>query len=287
MSPETKIDTNENRTPSFANIVRRIAEREIGKIYTMVPGRVESYDPAKQTATIKPLIRVPIPSTALDPDAGSDDQFTQELPSLPEIPVMFPRAKGATIYFPIYAGSLVMLIFSTFSLDKFHVTELSGGGTVDPQDIRRHHFSDAVAVPGFYPIAEPIPDLDDDDVRIILESQHNKRVEFGLGGDTGDIFLIPNDGSFVQSGKKEADEFGIMGETLKQYIDEKIVQAVNETYVKIKAVWTALKGHTHPYVDTPVGPSTTSPSADFVSIEDPTDLESPTDDILTEITKVS
>lgn len=272
-------DSQENRTPTLPNVLRRSVERMLRSVYTMIPGRVVSYDPETQKATITPLIRVPIPGASLDPNASSDDQFTEEIPDLVGVPIMFPRSKAARIYWPIYPDSLVMLVFSMYSLEKFLVTDMSTG-TVDPQDTRRHSLSDAVAIPGLYPFTDPIPDLDDDDVRIILESQHGKRVEIGLGGDTGDFFVIPD--NLVQLGEKQAQEPAVLGDTLKQYITDEITTAINAWYTTVKANHISLLAHIH----TDSLSSPTTPPTNLV-ITDPTDLVDPGDDILAEKVKVT
>lgn len=276
----TTIDVNENRTPSWGNMIRKFIDRANRSLYTMIPGRVEEYDAATQRATIQPLIRVPIPKASLNPDA-TDADLSEDLPQLTGVPVIFPRGVGVSIYWPIYPGSFVMLLCSMSSMENFLAAD--GSGTYEPQNVETHSLSDAVAIPGLFPREQPIENLDDDDIRITLESQHGKRVQIGLGGDTGDFFVIPD--NLVQLGEKNAAEFAARGESNKTYLIDEIVNAINDNHVKINAVWALLKTHTHPGVTS--GSAATSPSADFAAIQDMEDLNEPGDEILATKVKVT
>jgi hypothetical protein len=268
-----RIDTAENRTPRLPNAIKRFIDRALRNVYTMIPGRVEEYDAATQRATVQPLIRIPIPGPSLDPDAADGD-LSEDLPQLTGVPIIFPRSTGASIYWPIYPGTFVMLIFSMYSLEKFLAAD--GTGTYDPQDGNLHSLSDAVAIPGLFPREQVIENLDDDDARIILESQHGKRVEIGLGGDTGDFFAIPD--NLVQLGAKIGAEAAAMGESNKDYLTDEIVAAVNANHLKINAAMALIKTHVHPGVT--AGPASTGPSPTLAPIQDVVDLNDPGDELL-------
>ena len=205
-------DPQEDRSPSFAKVIREAIDRVLRSTYTMMPGIVTAWNPESQTVDVQPLIRFAFPGAVVGEDTTEEDLLT-DLPVLPGVPIVYPRSKYSRIYFRLDPGSKVMIVFSTFSLEKW----LAGNGaaTVDPQDVRHHDLSDAVVVPGLYPGAgDPIPDFDDADVRIINEPPNGLRTEVGLGGDTGDVWLIPSDGdAVVQLGAKEAAEAVLLGET--------------------------------------------------------------------------
>ncbi len=176
-----------------------------------MPGIVTAWNPDSQTVDVQPLLRHAFSGAVIDADTTEEDLLT-DLPVLPGLPIVYPRSKYSRIYFRLDPGSKVMLVFSTFSLEKW----LQGDGetTVDPQDVRKHDLSDAVAIPGLYPGAgDPIPDFDDADIRIINEPPGGSKTEIGLGGDTGDIFLVTETGSFVNLGDQSAAEAAVLGDT--------------------------------------------------------------------------
>jgi hypothetical protein len=202
----------DQRTPNLASVIRRAIESALRSTYTMMPGRVESFDPDTQTANVQPLIRYAFPGQTVNETTTEEDLLT-DLPVLPDVPILFPRSKSSTIYWRIDPGSLVMLVFGTFSLEKFLVSnaETIASGTIDPQDPRHHDLSDAVAIPGLYPEADPIANFDPADIRLINEPEGGPRTEVKLGGDTGDVALIVD--RYAQLGDEDADEFTLLGET--------------------------------------------------------------------------
>lgn len=119
-------------------------DRRLEELHTALPGRVESFDAAKQTVDVTPAVQ----SFALAED-GTRIAYT--LPVLADIPLVFPGAGGYRETFPVTAGDTVLLVFTEASLDVWQAQ----GGIVDPQDRRRHHISDVVAIPGLHPNPKP------------------------------------------------------------------------------------------------------------------------------------
>lgn len=135
-----------SETPTWAEVIRTALEASQAGLHVSTPGIVESYDPATQTATVKPTL--PRPSLTRDGYEFLD------LPVLPRVPVVFPRAGGFFLSFPVAKGDRVMLVFMDRSLDQW--IELGREG--DPRDGRTHDLSDAVALVGLYPVSEPLAD---------------------------------------------------------------------------------------------------------------------------------
>ena len=84
------------------------------------------------------------------------DGRTESLPVVPNVPIWFPRGGGAAITWPVKAGDGCMLVFAERSLDEWK----SGGGTVTPDDPRRHGLSDAVALVGLDSAASGSDDVE-------------------------------------------------------------------------------------------------------------------------------
>lgn len=102
------------------------------------PGRVQSYDPATQTADVVPLIRQQVPQ----PDGS---YVMEELPVVPSVPVIFQRTAEWGISFAIQPGDTVQLLVNTSAIGHWRV---GSGDVTDPGDLRRQHLAHAVAIPG-------------------------------------------------------------------------------------------------------------------------------------------
>lgn len=124
-------------TPDLTTVIAgAIAARTKG-LRVALPGRVETYDPTTQTCTVQPLLYEGV----ID-ETGT--RQAERLPVLVGVPVVFPGSGGFSVTWPIAAGDTVLVVFSSSSIDRW----LALGGEVDPIDDRRHHISDAIAIPG-------------------------------------------------------------------------------------------------------------------------------------------
>lgn len=122
---------------SFIEELRRwIIRRERG-LHCAMAGMIESYDPATCTATVKPLVSI-----------EHSEDLTEDLGVINEVPVVFPRSSDFIMSFPLQRGDGVLLVFADTSLDAWKAA--SKGQTVNPNDPRAHHLSDAVAIPGMF-----------------------------------------------------------------------------------------------------------------------------------------
>ena len=133
--------------------LRAAVESVMSELHVCLPGRVERYDHAEQRAEVKPLLR-----------RNYRDGEESDMPVIADVPVIWPRAGGASLTMPVQAGDGVLLVFADRSIDRW----LAQGGEVTPNDRRKHDLSDCVAIPGLVPFAsfgdvEP-PENNDDTV---------------------------------------------------------------------------------------------------------------------------
>lgn len=103
-------------------------------LHTHLPGIVESYDPAKQTAVVRPAIKTIF-----------RNRGPVELPHLVDVPVHFPRGGGFVLTFPVAKGDECLLAFSERAIDFWWAK----GGVQLPSEYRLHDLSDAFAFVGF------------------------------------------------------------------------------------------------------------------------------------------
>lgn len=134
-----------NQTPTLAGVIRMAIDSAQRSVYTALPARVESYDATSQTCSAQPVLL----GEYID-EAG--DRQTLRDPIIENVPVVFPSAGDFAITFPLSAGDTVLLVFSSRSLDKW----LIAGGEIDPNDGRRQHLSDAIAIPGLRALPDAI-----------------------------------------------------------------------------------------------------------------------------------
>ena len=103
------------------------------EIWTALPGIVESYDPARQTA----VVRLAVQGEITD-EGGYSSYMT--LPLLPNVPVEFPAGGGFTLTFPVKKGDECVV--------EFQARDISGwkqsGGMRPPLSGRMHDLTDAV-----------------------------------------------------------------------------------------------------------------------------------------------
>lgn len=132
--------------PTDAEIIRRALESRLADLWTAIPGKVVKYDSTTRTADVLPVVRRPI--------ATSEDELKHEdLPIIPNVPVLFPSGGGASITWPIVPGDFVQLLIQTLSPQQWR----QSGETSDPGDLRLHSLGNAVCVPGLMHNAQALP----------------------------------------------------------------------------------------------------------------------------------
>lgn len=119
--------------------------RSFAEMHTALPGRVKSYDATKQLATVQ---------VQLKREFDHVDGTMEEILVSPcvNVPVLFPRAGGYAITFPVQVGDPCLVVFLERDADGW----LGNGQPAVPPTGRRHHFSDAVAILGLFPGTQPL-----------------------------------------------------------------------------------------------------------------------------------
>jgi hypothetical protein len=133
----------------MSDAVRQAILYQLGNVHTSLPGAIVSYDYTLQKASIQPLLN----------KSWADGTFTP-MPILENVPVIFPRAGGASLTFPVDVGDTCLLVFIERSIDLW----LTVGGQVTPDDNRKFNISDAIAIPGLFPFSETSDATNNSDV---------------------------------------------------------------------------------------------------------------------------
>lgn len=103
--------------------------------WTALPGLVVSVDLDAQTLAVQPTIQGAV---------TSQEGATQyvNLPMLVDVPIVWPRAGGFALTFPISAGDEVLVVFADRCIDSWW----QSGGIGAPAEPRMHDLSDGFAI---------------------------------------------------------------------------------------------------------------------------------------------
>lgn len=129
-------------TPTMTEVIENIVNRSLLDLHTAMPGIIQSYDPDKKTASVRPAIKRQFK------DARPD----QELNIITDVPIAFLQTNTFIFTIPLKKGDEVLLIFSERSLDKWLNSGKLDSRIVNPEDPRKFSLSDAIAIPILKPI---------------------------------------------------------------------------------------------------------------------------------------
>ncbi len=174
---------------AFADVL----DSRMRDLHTCMPGRVESYDAAKQTAAVQPMLK----RVDIDTDG---DQVIESYPVLANVPVVWPRFGGFFIHGPLTQGDFVLLSFAECAIDPFRAR----GTETHPGDLRRHTMTGAVAIPGLYPRARALPSAGED---LVIGQEDGTEIRITASGD---VHLGANATEYVALASKVHDAISTM-----------------------------------------------------------------------------
>ena len=248
--------------------------RMAGQIRCAMPGIIISFDPATQTATVQPAIKMRV-------NLGEGVK-QMDLPPIANVPVVLPFAQGAGLLLtlPIRAGDECLIVFSDRSIDNF----MQSGGvqpTVataneDTTTPRSHSLADAICIPGIISNPQAVPEYNTDNIEL-RDRERKHYISLGPEGITitdsaatwnmkdGKVTLDAPAGiqetskapvSRVTSARQTIIGSNVkIGEGSSGGVDEieNTLKSRNGTFIDKDSV--NLNGHTHTGVES--GPSTT------------------------------
>lgn len=141
------------------NPVQAGVRAAILRLYTALPGIVDSFDAKKQTVKVRPAIR-----TIYSPDAyaGLGQPEYRDINVIVDVPVVFPGCGDYALTFPVKQGDEVLLVFAQRSIDYW----FDRGGVQDQSDERDHHAADAIAIVGLRSQPNVLDDFDEENVQL-------------------------------------------------------------------------------------------------------------------------
>lgn len=115
--------------------LRLALESQQAQIWTALPGIVSGVDLAKQTVSVQPSVQGSVSD-------AQGNVSNVNLPVLVDVPIVWPRAGGFALTFPIKAGDEVLVVFSSRCIDSWW----QSGGVGVAAEARMHDLSDGFAV---------------------------------------------------------------------------------------------------------------------------------------------
>lgn len=115
--------------------LRMAMEGQQAKIWTALPGIVTGVDLTKQTVSVQPSVQGSVSD-------AQGNVSNVNLPVLVDVPIVWPRAGGFALTFPIKAGDEVLVVFSSRCIDAWW----QSGGVGVAAEARMHDLSDGFAV---------------------------------------------------------------------------------------------------------------------------------------------
>lgn len=211
---------------TMTDAMRQAVLFQLYDVHTALPGQIISYDHTLQKASIQPSLK-----------KSYLDGTTQEMPILNNVPVIFPKAGGASLTFPVLPGDTCLLLFIERSTDLWK----SVGGIVAPNDPRKFDLSDAVALMGLMPFSEDSLAENNEDVLLTYKNS-NIRIK-----STGEIQI--ETASKVSIGNASAEVLDIVSKILGILITSvttptgsPIFQGTVPNYTTLKAALDSIKG---------------------------------------------
>lgn len=200
---------SDTRKPTLELLLQLAIEARLAELHVSLPCKVISYDAAKQTVDLQPLIKRT--RTARDGTTESTD-----MKSLQKVPVAFPRTSGGWITFPINTGDIGMVTFAERSIKDW--MGKSAGEVVEATERTLHPLGGAWFYPGAYPSASP------------------------LSGGADDANVVIHTGSKLDLGEKglnDADNLVALAKLVKAELTA-IVSNVNTNYTALTDTLTAI-----------------------------------------------
>lgn len=159
---------------NLPSLIRRSFRKFQKDLHTALPGRIDSFDPETQTATVQ----LTIMRILIKRDGIQEEKVPEPIAKLINVPVVFPRGGGFSLTFPVKRGDECLVVFVERSFDLWRRT-----GKVSLPGARRFHsYSDGVAFVGFNSQPNLIPDYSANAVELKEDSGGGK-ITLSPGGD--------------------------------------------------------------------------------------------------------
>ena len=153
-------------------------EGALSQVWTAMPATITSVDLAAQTVSCQPAVKGA--QTAKD---GSVSSIS--MPLLVDVPLVWPRAGGYAVTFPVAAGDECLVVFASRCIDGWW----QSGGEQEPAEKRMHDLSDGFAILAPTSQANKLANVQTDGA----EFRNESRTQFIKLADDGKIYITASD----------------------------------------------------------------------------------------------
>jgi hypothetical protein len=138
------------RAGEFEEAIRTALDGRQAKMWTALPGVIESFNAAAMTCVVQTTIQAkrtfPYPNTSV---------ALVTLPLCLNCPCQFPSGGGVTLTFPVEEGDECLVVFASRAIDGWW----QSGGVQPPVEARMHDLSDGFVLLGFRSQPRVISDI--------------------------------------------------------------------------------------------------------------------------------
>lgn len=153
-------------------------EGALAQVWTALPAVVTSVDLTAQTVSCQPAVKGA--QTAKDGSVSS-----VSMPLLVDVPIVWPRAGGYAVTFPVAAGDECLVVFASRCIDGWW----QSGGEQEPAEKRMHDLSDGFAILAPTSQANKLTNVQTDGA----EFRNESRTQFIKLADDGKIYITASD----------------------------------------------------------------------------------------------
>lgn len=163
--------------PSLLEIFKEAIENRLSDVNTAIIAKVEKYDAKTQQVDVSPVLSNSIKK--------ADGSFVEEkMQMLCDVPVLFPRAGGFFLSFPIKVGDHVQILFNQNSLESWYCQDVASLA-----HLPKFTLQGAVAIPGLAPMSQSLNEAHE--ANLVIGKDHGVQIHI----EDGQIRLGSKDAS--------------------------------------------------------------------------------------------
>lgn len=150
----------EERLNDGEEAARTAQDAHQARLWTALPGIIESWDDDAGTVTVQPSIQGRILNR--NPTTGEVVEQLANLPLLIHVPIVWPQCAAGALTFPLTQGDEVLVTFSARAIDSWW----QSGGIGAPIEKRMHDLSDGFAHVGVTSQPRRLPNVSTENIQL-------------------------------------------------------------------------------------------------------------------------
>lgn len=151
--------------------------------HTAIPGIIDKFDAEKQTAEVRPALKV---LYAPDNEVAGKPQWVPATLCV-DVPVVFPGNANYMLTFPVKQGDECLLVFAERCINHW----FTQGGVQEQEELTHHDASDAIAVMGLRSQPNKITDFNNNNLQlrnadgdVVVTLDENGKITVDVSGTT-------------------------------------------------------------------------------------------------------